>query len=782
MAARGGTPHDFGRAAAEILQFNPLGEVCGIVCPDTFCMDACARATFDKPIEIPKVQAAIISEARKHKTIPVPAKLALNGKKVAVIGAGPAGLAATGALARLGYEISLFEADAVAGGACLTIPDPRLPKNALQEDAAYVMSLGTIHAHFGKKIEKPAELLKQGFHAVVIAAGQPDPIKLGLPGEDLAVTATDYLKNPKKFSFTGNVAIIGGGAVAADCATTARHQGATEVEMFIRRTLFEMRLTSEERRMLLEAQVNVTTRTKPAGITRETGGKLTLETTKAETGAKLPRPGYDLIISAVGNTYNGAPLSAGVFLAGDCTHGASTVVESVASGKNAAHAVDRFLGGQYSLKITEESRPLKTKWSIAKSYNPLQGLDKLPVDLTTDFFGRKISSPFLLSAAPHTDGFNQMKKAYKAGWVGGVMKTAFDDLPIHIPAGYMVQFDPKTYGNADNVSGHSLNRVCGEIEKLRKLFPTHLTMGSTGGPVTGNDAEDCKVWQSNTRKLENAGALAVEYSLSCPQGGDGTEGDIVSQKAAVTAKVIDWVMQTSAPDVPKLFKLSAAVTSIKPILRAVKSVFDKYPHKKGGITLANSFPVMAFRPSKNPSARWEEGLVVGMSGQGVLPISYLTLADAASFGITVSGNGGVMDYHAAANFLALGARSVQVCTVVMKHGLGVIHELNQGLSFLLHARGIRSVEELIGRAHPKAITPFMELTPLKQVSQVRPNFCQSCGNCTNCPYLAIKLDEHKHPVTDPSLCVGCSWCANACFSGALFMRDRSPEELAALKE
>jgi Dihydroorotate dehydrogenase len=274
-----------------------------------------------------------------------------------------------------------------------------------------------------------------------------------------------------------------------------------------------------------------------------------------------------------------------VFYAGDFVNGASTVVEAVAFGKNAAMEADAFL--QKSKKPQVQSN--------VKSRDKLDGLNLEPISLETEFFGRKINSPFILSAAPPSDGYEQMKKAYEAGWAGGVMKTSFDNVPIHIPAEYMYAITQSTYGNCDNVSGHPLDRVCGEIKKLVKEFPDRLTIASTGGPITGDDVNDSKVWQSNTIKLEKAGAMAVEYSLSCPQGGDGTKGDIVSQDAELTAKVIDWVMQVSNPEIPKLFKLTAAVTAIYPIIAAIKEVFAKYPGKKAGVTLANTFPSLAFR-------------------------------------------------------------------------------------------------------------------------------------------------------------------------------------------
>ena len=218
-------------------------------------------------------------------------------------------------------------------------------------------------------------------------------------------------------------------------------------------------------------------------------------------------------------------------------------------------------------------------------------------------------------------------------------------------------------------------------------------MASTGGPVSGHDESDKAGWQSNTKKLEAAGAMGIEYSLSCPQGGDGTEGDIVSQNAALTAKIIDWVMEVGDPDIPKLFKLTAAVTSIVPILRAIKQVFAKYPNKKAGVTLANSFPTLAFRRKSNDRV-WEEGVIVGMSGEGVTPISNLTLSQAVPEGIAISGNGGPMNYKAAVDFLALGVKTVQFCTLPTKYGYGVIQEIEFGTSYLMQERGIKSTREI----------------------------------------------------------------------------------------
>ncbi|MEA3507028.1 MAG: 4Fe-4S binding protein, partial [Elusimicrobiota bacterium] len=308
-----------------------------------------------------------------------------------------------------------------------------------------------------------------------------------------------------------------------------------------------------------------------------------------------------------------------------------------------------------------------------------------------------------------------------------------------------------------------------------------LTIPSTGGPVTGNDQEDKKGWQSNTKRLEEAGAMGIEYSLSCPQGGEGTEGDIVSQSAEATAKVIGWVMEVSDPEIPKLFKLSAAVTSIETIMEAVKETLEQYPNKKAGVTLANTFPVLGFE--ERSKAKWPDGVVLGMSGEGVAPISYFTLARAVPVGVPISGNGGLMDYLQSANFLALGAGTVQYCTIVMKYGYGIIDELKNGVSFLMKERGLNSMKELIGIAQPDPITDFMDLSDTKKISSlIDPDLCLSCGNCARCPYLAITLDDDLKPVMDPEKCIGCSICVQKCFSGALEMRERTPEEMEQLSE
>jgi NADPH-dependent glutamate synthase beta subunit-like oxidoreductase/dihydroorotate dehydrogenase/Pyruvate/2-oxoacid:ferredoxin oxidoreductase delta subunit len=787
MAARGGFASDFARSAAEIMHNNPLGGVCGAICPDRFCMAACTRKDFDGPIEIPRVQATIVEMAKRGGGIPNFRTASPTGKQVAIVGGGPAGLGAAAALAQMGHRVEIMEAREHLGGVLRLVPAERLDQKVVDSDIDFVLSLGSIKARTGVAVQDPAKLLEEGFDTVCVTSGLWAPIKLGIENEDLAVRMVDLLSNPEAFTFTGRVAIVGGGATAVDCAIVARRRGARHIELFMLEQFSEMPLTDAERQDLVQHELEINGRIRISRIQKDLNRLLRVETTKVALpegepfkpssvrdvpGTLAERTGFEAVVVAIGMKREQARVDhAGVFYAGDAMNGPTTAVEAVASGKNAAVEIDAWL------KRTAHA-PMEKH---TKSCYALPGYLPTPVSLETKFFGRAVRSPYLLSASPLTDGLDQMTMAYENGWAGGIMKTAFDNVPIHIPSEYMFTFSPSTYANADNVSGHPLDRVCRELELLVRKWPDRLTMASTGGPVSGRDESDRRGWQSNTAKLEAAGAMGIEYSLSCPQGGDGTEGDIVSQNAALTAKIVDWVMEVGDPNIPKLFKLTAAVTSVIPILRAIRGVFNRYPAKKAGVTLANSFPTLALRPSSGVG-KWEEGVIVGMSGEGVTPISNLTLAQAVPEGIEISGNAGPMTYKAAMDFLALGVKTVQFCTIATRYGYGIVHELESGTSHLMKERGLRSMSDLIGIAQPHPIVDFMALSPIKKISSINAELCVNCGNCTRCPYLAISPDGEGRLHTDPSRCIGCSICALKCFVGAITMRARIPSELAALEE
>ena len=479
MAARVGAESDYRRAAALIMGANLLGGVCGVVCPDRHCMKACSRRTFDTPINIPAVQATII---KKAKEIGMPEfKLAQrNGKTVAVIGAGPAGLGAAGLLAQKGYAVDVFDRMKQPGGMCNLIPRSRLSPKVLQSDIDFLLSFGKISLKKGGW----SAAIKHGYDAILVATGLDEAFIPPIIGRETAIDWIEYLTNPTRFSVKGKrVAIVGGGAVALDCAEEAVVRGARNVEMFALETWSEMPLTAKERHAIEEAGIAVSGRVRVTEILRKgrstTGLKMTRVTLPRGKkfhprnvvdvkGTGQIRPDVDFVIIAAGARSSVKKSnSSGVFYAGDMMNGPTTVVEAVAAGKNAALDIDAFVFGRSKRNALKGDRP-------TKSHAVLPGRVMVPVPLTTNFFGREILSPFLLSAAPPSDGYRQMKKAYEAGWAGGIMKTSFDNIPIHIPSEYMFVFSKLTYANCDNVSGHALARVCREIERLRREYPDRI--------------------------------------------------------------------------------------------------------------------------------------------------------------------------------------------------------------------------------------------------------------------------------------------------------------------
>lgn len=777
-AVKNGADSDIKRASTIILSKNILGGICGSVCPDYHCMAACSRQTFDNPIKIPDVQAKIIQMGKDLGFKPEFQQNESIKKKVGIIGGGPSGIGCANILAQYGVNVDIFEREDILGGMCDFIPEYRLNKEVLESDINQAINHDNIRVYNKTNImdlDKFAEM----YDAVILASGQDQAIKLNIHGKELAHDWKSFL-SLAKLEANSRYAIIGGGAVAMDCGMKAVNSGAEVVDFFTLENLSEMRLDSKEQKELLNNNFGNYFRTIVKEIeSDENGLKLHCQRVKLHgrdfdlskiekiANTEFHSDFYDYIIFAVGSrsSIENDIAKGKVFKCGDLRNNATTVVEAVASGRNCAVEVLRSFGQSIDAEIPDKH---------VKSYLGLKDTYVKDVSIKADFFGREMISPFILSAAPPSDGYDQVKKAYEAGWAGAVMKTAFDDLDIHIPHDYMFEFNQETYANCDNVSEVPLRKVLANAKNIITEFPERLTIVSTGGPVTGHDEEDKAVWQANTKLIDSAKVHGVEYSLSCPQGGDGTEGDIVSQNAELTAKVIDWVLEVSDPEIPKLFKLTGAVTSIVPILEAIKQVFAKYSNKKAGITLANSFPSVAFR--KDVKEEWEDGIMVGMSGDSVKYISNLTLSKAAPLGLTISGNGGTMNYKDAADFLALGCKTVQFCTAVMKDGVGVIKDLEQGLAYMMKDRGMKSIDDLIGVALPSPILDFMDISPVKRISDVDPDLCEHCGNCSRCPYLAITLNEDKIPVTDASKCIGCSICVQKCFSGALFMRQRSPEE------
>ena len=358
LAARGGRPADLQRAAAHILGHNVLGGVCGALCPETLCMARCTRGGLDRPVDIPAVQAAIVRRARALGGLATPAPAPGSGQRVAVVGAGPAGLGATALLARAGHAVNVFDRARRAGGMARLVPRHRLDPKVLEADVAWALGQGDVRLEPGKRVPLPRDLLSRGFAAVIVCAGLSEAAPLGVRGEARALAWTRFLARPPRLRGR-RVAIIGDGAVAVDCAEVALARGATHVELLARKALPE--LGRAERDRLLGAGVHVTGRVRVTAI----HGRGDRITSVALRGVELPagqafhpsrlvdvprgdhlRRDLDTVAVAVGGQpgIRREPHPRVVY-AGDLETGPTTVVEALASGKRAALEVHRMLGG-----------------------------------------------------------------------------------------------------------------------------------------------------------------------------------------------------------------------------------------------------------------------------------------------------------------------------------------------------------------------------------------------------------------------------------------------------
>jgi heterodisulfide reductase subunit A-like polyferredoxin len=369
---------------------NPFPVVCGRVCNHP-CEEACKRREVDEPIDIMHLKRFVADLDLNEETRFVPVVKEKKGKKVAVVGAGPAGLTAAYYLAIEGYEVDVFEALPVAGGwLAVGIPEYRLPKDVLRAEIKVIEDLGVkIHLNTSIGRDIPFEKLQKDFAALFIGCGTVLSSKLDIPGEELqgVFHGVDYLKrvNLGEKVFLGNrVAVIGGGNVAMDAVRTALRTGSKDVFILYRRSRAEMPASPEEIEEAIEEGVKMKFLAAPVRILGEDGKVTGIECLRMELGApdgsgrRRPVPvagseftiAVDAIVPAIGqaadlsfvpkasdmaiskwNTFDVDPVTfatsvPGVFAGGDDVTGPATVVQAVYAGKEAAASIDRFLKGE----------------------------------------------------------------------------------------------------------------------------------------------------------------------------------------------------------------------------------------------------------------------------------------------------------------------------------------------------------------------------------------------------------------------------------------------------
>lgn len=393
---------DFEKAYQIISESSALPAVCGRVCPqESQCEGKCIRGFKGDPIAIGKLERFVADNAREKGIKPV-APTTKNGKKVAVIGAGPAGLTCAGDLAKLGYDVTIFEALHQAGGVlCYGIPEFRLPKDeVVAKEVENVKSLGVkieTNVVIGKSITVDELLDTEGFEAVFIGSGAGLPRFMGIPGEQAngVFSANEFLtrNNLMKAFKEGyetpisrgkKVVVVGGGNVAMDAARTALRLGA-ETHIVYRRGEEELPARKEEVHHAKEEGIIFDLLQNPTEIlVDENGWVKGIKLIKMELGepdesgrrspVEIPGSEYeiacDTVIMSLGtspnplissttigldvnkrkciiaNEENGETSKKGVYAGGDAVTGAATVILAMGAGKAAAKGIHEFLSNK----------------------------------------------------------------------------------------------------------------------------------------------------------------------------------------------------------------------------------------------------------------------------------------------------------------------------------------------------------------------------------------------------------------------------------------------------
>jgi glutamate synthase (NADPH/NADH) small chain len=381
----------FREAYETLREANVLAAVCGYVCPsETLCEAGCINQHYTAAVPIRHLQRWVSRKAVEEGWAAEPRPEARrSGKRVAVLGAGPAGVAAAATLASLGHSVTLFEAGPAPGGlAAETIPAGRLPDSMIRgEIEAVLASSGKVERRSGLRLSSFYTLdgvLAEGFDAALVALGlsQSVPLPGAVRPASGVVSALEFLAGVKRGNtVSGSVLVLGGGNTAIDAALSAKRAGASDVAIVYRRSFAEMPAWPQERDLAIEAGINFLILTQPVDYVAEGGRLAGVRVVRTRLGAPgkdgrrspQPIPGSehvlpaDLVVEAIGQRADaeveralaGLRFTAsgvlwtrddtletsrpGVFAAGDIVNGGTTVVQAVAEGARAARAVDAWL-------------------------------------------------------------------------------------------------------------------------------------------------------------------------------------------------------------------------------------------------------------------------------------------------------------------------------------------------------------------------------------------------------------------------------------------------------
>ena len=389
-------------------------------------------------------------------------------------------------------------------------------------------------------------------------------------------------------------------------------------------------------------------------------------------------------------------------------------------------------------------------------------------NLQTGFLGIKSPNPFWLASAPPTDREVNVTRAFKAGWGGVVWKTLGEDphiVNVNGPRyGAIHSNDRRLIGlnNIELITDRPLEVNLREIKAVKKAWPDRAIVVSLMVPC------EEEAWKKILPLVEDTGADGIELNFGCPHGmSERGMGAAVGQVPEYVEMVARWCKQNTR--MPVIVKLTPNITDVRQPARAAQ---------KGGadaVSLINTInsvmgvdlDIMA--PSPHIDGKGTHG---GYCGPAVKPIALSMVSEIArdpeTSDLPISAIGGITTWRDAAEFMALGAGTVQVCTAAMTYGFRIVEEMKLGLSDWMDEKGYTSVDQFVGMAVPN-VTDWQYLN-LNYVVKARINqdSCIKCGRChivcedTSHQAIMAEKDGVRHFEVMDNECVGCNLCVSVC--------------------
>ncbi len=389
-------------------------------------------------------------------------------------------------------------------------------------------------------------------------------------------------------------------------------------------------------------------------------------------------------------------------------------------------------------------------------------------DIRNNFVGIKSPNPFWLASAPPTDKEYNVVRAFRAGWGGVVWKTLGEDphvVNVNGPRyGAIWSGDRRLLGmnNIELITDRPLQTNLREIKRVKKEWPDRAMIVSLMVPCEEEN------WKSILKLVEETEADGIELNFGCPHGmSERGMGSAVGQVPEYIEMVVRWCKQNSR--MPVITKLTPNITDIRKPARAAKAGGTDAVSLINTINSITGVDLDSFAPQPTIDGKGSHG---GYCGPAVKPIALNMVAEIArdpeTAGLPISGIGGITTWRDAAEFLALGAGNVQVCTAAMTYGFKVVEEMIEGLKTWMDVKGHATLDDVIGRATPN-VSDWQYLN-LNYVTKARINqdLCIQCGRChiacedTSHQAITAIVDGQRRFEVIEEECVGCNLCVNVC--------------------